>query len=103
MGRPFFCLHSDPVFGCCLWHSVKRKVELERHYDGRRKPGRGDVWLFQRTRAGAIVRVRNALVRDNKAPVRWCNQDMAGLRRHVGTALSVQSVTFWRANKAALG
>ena len=81
----------------------KETMELARHCDGRRKSRVNDIWLFQRTRPGAFVRIRTTLLRDHKAPFPWRTQDMARLRGHVGTTYSVQSVTFWRANKAALG
>ncbi len=46
LGCAFLRFHSCPVPACRLRHSIQRNVELARHYDGRRKPGRGDVWLF---------------------------------------------------------
>ena len=81
----------------------KETMELARHCYGRRKPRRNDVWLFQRTRPGAVVRIRVTLLRNHEAPFPWRAQDLARLCGHVGTTHSVQSVTFWRANKAALG
>ena len=103
LGCAFFCFHGCRIPARRLQHSIQEKVALARHCTSRWQSRGSDVWLFQRTRPSTVVCDRITLLCDHKAAFPWRRRDMAGLRSHVGTTFSVQSITFWCADKAPLG